>query len=458
YIITGPGEGGFRHLLLNNINLEEKVIAVKNPPFSGIPFPYDKDDFKGLKNRFIYYESSRGCAFKCTYCLSSRPDEVIENRAMGQVMEELESIMANFPAQSKGHSVTKGGFIKFIDRTFNLNKTHYRQIWEFIIKNYHNRGMEFHFEIHPELLDSKDFIILDKCPPDLFRFEVGIQSVNSGVLKEINRDSQWTNIEPKIRRLLDMKNIHIHVDMIVGLPLEGLAETEKSFNEIYGLRAHHFQMGFLKVLPGTKMSSCSEQYGMEYSKNAPYSVKRTKWLSAEEIERLEQVSRLIDMLYNTHRFFATLNALEEHFTGPFELYNSLANYIGDDTGNMNRSFEVNAKLIMRFIDSELSEKRDFLIDCLRWDYCKTTSLNKYPYFLKSPLLKEVKKHGYNFISSQLSEKGTSDEDTNVDRAELKKGIFYVACSEQFRINYMDNKNSAVFLPGKSIILFNTPGL
>ena len=261
YIIVGSGEAGFRRLLEENMDLPEPVIDIRNPPFREISFPYCDTDFQDLKNRYLYYESSRGCPYQCTYCLSSRMDQKLEYRDPGMVMEELDYLMSNNP-----------DYIKFIDRTFNARPDISRQIWTYIIDNFSEQKTAFHFEINPALMTEQDMAVLKRCRPGLIQFEAGVQSTCDRTLRAIKRYTPWEKVKPVLRELISLAAIHLHVDLIAGLPCEGMEEFKSSFNEIYALGAHHFQLGLLKILPGTEMKEFADRTSYRYSVKAPYTV------------------------------------------------------------------------------------------------------------------------------------------------------------------------------------------
>jgi len=359
FIIKSRGEQGFHHLLSKKFKLKNRIIDIENTVFNEIPIPYLETDFKVLKNRYIYYESSRGCPFKCAYCISSCSDQYLELKDCKKVKDELSFIL--------GHEID---MIKFIDRTFNINKTHYIEIWKYLVSDYSRAGVKFHFEIYPALLDEADFDILSKCPDDLFQFEIGIQSVNPKTLKAVNRNDLWDRIKPKISRLIGFKKFHIHVDLISGLPYEDLKSLKYSFNEVYRLSADHFQLGILKILPGTQISIDAEKYGIKYSEHAPYQIIENRWLTLEEIKRIENIAVLVNRIYNSHGYEKTLKILEEMFSSPFDLFNRLSEFMEiNKIRIIDRKWESVADFILKFSESEYPEKKLYLLDCLRLDWC-----------------------------------------------------------------------------------------
>lgn len=294
-IIQGAGEhavsvlasSGFNVSAIKNemdLSADGKIIRIKNKPFSEIPAPYIENDFAELAHRHLYYESSRGCPFACSYCLSSREDQNAEYKSAGQTIEELSFILKHDPMT-----------VKFVDRSFNAHPERARKIWAFCAE--HRGRTAFHFEIHPLLLEDNDYELLSKVEKEKFRFEIGIQSVNQNTLEAIHRNVPWEKIEPKIKRIIGMGNIHTHLDMIAGLPFETLAGIAESFNRILSLGADHFQFGFLKVLPGTLMSEMADEYGMIFTGTPPYQVLANKWISTDEMNLLRSMEHVLDGFY-----------------------------------------------------------------------------------------------------------------------------------------------------------------
>jgi hypothetical protein len=222
--------------------------------------------------------------------------------------------------------------VKFVDRTFNADRKHSRDIWCFLIGIHGNGPTRFHFEIHPALLEEEDFEILSRCPRDLFHFEIGVQTINPEARRAIRRGGDWLSERQKIDRLVRGNRIRVHLDLIAGLPGDDLAWARRSFNELYALGPRHLQLGFLKVLPGTEMAASAPAHGIDWDPSPPYRVRETAWLTADDLDRLDRVAHLVDRLHNTGRFPETLTALEALHETPFDLYNSLGDFM-DELGS-----------------------------------------------------------------------------------------------------------------------------
>jgi radical SAM superfamily enzyme YgiQ (UPF0313 family) len=443
HIITGHGETGFRELLTGKNT--GRIIKSLNPHFSEIPFPYRKEDFSGFRQRNIYYESSRGCPFRCSYCVSSHYEQKLEYRPLEKVRNELDIIISHKPR-----------IVKFVDRTFNSKKPHYREIWKHIVQSYSAELTLFHFEIYPHLLDEDDFTFLADVPPGLFQFEAGIQSVSSPTLEAINRRETWDRIKPKLEKLISMKNIHLHVDLIIGLPFEDSLKMRESFNQVYSLKADHFQMGLLKVLKGTEIMERTGEYGIEYSPGAPYRIESTKWLTAGEVGKLLDISLLIDTLYNRHRFDTTLENLADRCESPYHLYDKLSGYINSTyEEKRSRKWEVNADRILGFIESEFPEKSDFFRDCLMYDWCMTTRLNYYPALFRNEKTKKVKKKGFRFFTDTFPRNEIDYQGVKFTRSEMKRSIFFSPETAEFREKYMNHHTALLFLKDSGEKVFFT---
>ncbi|EKD28992.1 MAG: Radical SAM protein, partial [uncultured bacterium] len=367
FIIKGKGEKGFYELLKHSCKSKRKVICLKNYPLRNLYFPYTKGDFPRYKDCYIYYESSRGCGFKCAYCLSSLKEQVLEYRPLDKVFKELDFLLNENPK-----------IIKFTDRTFNLNKKHYRAIWDYLISK--ETATVFHFEIHPFLLDESDFTILKRIPAGKFQFEIGVQSINPDTIKSVNRRDDWEKSFKNIKRLTDLKTIRMHIGLIAGLPYETFDLFKETFNKTFELNPDYFQLGFLKVLPGTLIQKKSGLWGIEYLASSNYQVLKTKWISFEELAALRKMDLLLDLIHNSRHFVKTEEYLFSYFSSPFEFYFHLSKHMKQTLDF--RDWNKMSALILDFVNVKLPERKDVILDALRWDWCYISNANYYPSHLR----------------------------------------------------------------------------
>lgn len=443
HIIIGHGEEAFRRLALNSFRNCEPVIAVPNPPFADMPMPYTREDLAALHARYVYYESSRGCPYSCTYCLSSRSDQKLELKPAGTVAGELDLILRSRPL-----------LVKFVDRTFNASRDHSRAIWSHLIDHHSGGPSAFHFEVHPHLLDEEDFTLLARAPKGLFQFEIGIQSTSSETLAAVKRTGAWEREKEALKRLISLGTIRIHCDLIAGLPFEDMASQARSFNGLYGLGPGHLQLGFLKILPGTEMMETALQYGMEYSDHAPYQVIKNRWLSGTEIVLLERIALLLDRLYNMHRFDMTLGLLAGRFESPFALFREMASFMADAGYTVTRSWEQGARFLLAFLSRRFSGESRFFLDALRWDWCAVSRSAYYPELIRPESVAEIKKRGMVFFNNHAADGAVRYNDMQFPQSDLATSLFFEAESAEFRQGQMKDGACALFLPDKRIVIYS----
>lgn len=324
YIISGEGEWTLP-LLLDSVNLKSEIpenmgICYKkhnkiilSEPYIGFcdpPSPYTEEYFENLKGRIAYIETSRGCPYRCAFCLSGR--------CGGVRFFSLEKSLENILLLSKSGSKT----IKFIDRTFNTNKERAKKIISFIIDNYGKEipsGLCFHFEIAGDILDEELISLFNSAPNGSIQLEIGLQSFNEETLKAVNRKTDTKILTKNIKKLTEPKNIHIHIDLIAGLPFENYESFKESFNKAYMLKSDMLQLGFLKILHGSDLKhNC---YETVYSNNPPYEVISTPWISENELKLLHIAEKSLDTLYSSGRFLITAEYLMEKLQlTPFDFY------------------------------------------------------------------------------------------------------------------------------------------
>lgn len=280
---------------------------------SRIPFSYDCIKLEELEHRIIYYESSRGCPFSCSYCLSSI-DKQIRFRNLDLVKEELLFFLnAGVPQ------------VKFVDRTFNCKKSHAMAIWRWIQE--HDNGVtNFHFEIAADLLGEEEMELLAGMRPGLVQLEIGVQTTNVQALEAIRRKTDIDEIRRITSRINAGRNVHQHLDLIAGLPYEGMESFQKSFDDVYSMEPEQLQLGFLKVLKGSYMEEKAPDYGLVYSSTPPYEVLSTRWLSYDRILELKTVEDMVEVHYNSRQFTCTLKALEKEFPSPYQMFLAMGEY------------------------------------------------------------------------------------------------------------------------------------
>lgn len=345
-IMIGEGECTFlelaKHYIEQNIELKDiKGIAYKwngeikvNPlrqamNLSDVPFPYE--DFDKFKNKILYYETSRGCPYSCSYCLSSI-EPGVRLRNLDLVKKELQIFLdAKVPQ------------VKFIDRTFNCNPTHAMGIWRYIHE--HDNGItNFHFEIAADILRDDEIALLNQMRPGLVQLEIGVQSTNEQTITAINRKMDFNVLTEKVNAVHRGKNIHQHLDLIAGLPYEDYESFGRSFNDVYGLRPNQLQLGFLKVLKGSPIYGEAQKDSITYRVAAPYEVLFTKWLPFDDVLRLKRVEDMVEVYYNSGQFEMAVQFLEHYFETPFSLYEALGEYY-----EKNGLFGVNHTRIARYV-------------------------------------------------------------------------------------------------------------
>lgn len=292
----------------------KELIATENREIldmDELVFPYE--NLSLFEHKIIYYESSRGCPFSCSYCLSS-VDKKLRFRSLSLVKRELQFFLDNKVPQ-----------VKFVDRTFNCKKEHAMEIWNYI-KEHDNGVTNFHFEIAADLLTENEIALISTMRPGLIQLEIGVQSTNKKTLQEIRRKTSFSEICQKVRAVAAGENVHQHLDLIAGLPYEDYESFKKSFCDVYALKPQQLQLGFLKVLKGAYMQEMAEVYGCVYKSKEPYEVLKTRWLTYGEISRLKGVEEMTEVYYNSGQFSHTLEVLEKEFPDAFTMYEAFADF------------------------------------------------------------------------------------------------------------------------------------
>ena len=431
YVIEGEGEKTYRDFIsykLGKMKIEDvrglhykkdgEVYTNERRPLMSmneIVFPYEEDE--DLNNKIVYYEASRGCPFNCKYCLSSTSHGV-RFLDIDRVLNELQYFIRK-----------KVRLVKFVDRTFNCNHKFAMAIWDFLIKA--DTDTHFHFEISADILKDEEIELLSNAPENRFQFEVGVQTTNDDVLRNINRFVNFSDIKEKVEELMSIKNIKQHLDLIAGLPGEDYESFRKSFNDVYSIRPEEFQLGFLKLLKGSSMREEADNYGMKYSPYPPYEILKTDKVSYKDILRLKKVEEMVDKYYNSQKFNYIIRYFEEKFNEPFDFYYELGTYF-ENKGYFNKNIGniEYYKVFLDFNEEILKEDNKYVNEIVKFNYLLYNKKRGLPDFLRTTIDRETEKAIKDEYRSEYSFKEYYLEKFNIDLNEyaennrIVEGDFY----------------------------------
>jgi hypothetical protein len=333
---------------------------------SKLPFLYE--DLGKFQNRIIYYESQRGCPFKCAYCLSAI-DKSVRLRDIETVKKELQYFL--------DHKVSQ---VKFIDRTFNCNAAHALTIWRYLLEN-DNGVTNFHFEIAADLMTEDELEVLKQMRPGLIQLEIGVQSTNEQTLHAINRYMSLEHLRQVVDKIHSFHNIHQHLDLIAGLPYEDYDSFVTSFNDVYAMRPQQLQLGFLKVLKGSPIEEKAEEYGIVYNSRPPYEVLYSRWIPYDDVLRLKGIEEMVELYYNSCQFTHTLPVLEKEFSSPFALYEALSQYYEEKGYYINtpaRAYRY--QVLLEFAQQKAPARSELYAQLLTFDMYLRENLKSRPAF------------------------------------------------------------------------------
>ncbi len=444
FVVSGEGEKPFYELLQyfdnkrcrstiegicykENSELKENMCGT-SISMSDIPFVYEEID--SFENKIIYYESSRGCPYSCSYCLSSSTKGV---RFLDQdrVKSDLMFFLNNKPKQ-----------VKFVDRTFNAKIEHTLMIWKFLIDN-DNGFTNFHFEISANTITDEMIELLKQARVGLFQFEIGVQSTNEKTLKEVDRALKTEQIFNTVKKVLALKNIHVHLDLIAGLPYENFTSFRNSFNETYALNPDMLQLGFLKLLRGSKLRVESEKYGIVFRDYAPYEVLKTNDISYTELEVLKGVEHMVDMYYNSSKYSNTLNYAQTLFDTPFDMYLALSSHIAESTELLASVPKQKFRTLIYDVT-----KDDIVKDLLRFDLYSQENVNNMPTELQNTKI---------ILDRNCSEQIYSDEiifNPHFSNGITKKQIIRNSRIEKFDFDVIEFIENGNIIKEDTFILFD----
>lgn len=429
------GEGGGRLEDLDGITFRRPDGSITENPWrpvldlSQVPFIYE--DLDSFANKILYYESSRGCPFRCSYCLSS-VDKCLRFRNLELVKKELQFFL--------DHRVPQ---VKFVDRTFNCKQSHSMEIWNYL--NEHDNGVtNFHFEISADLLNEEELRLIESMRPGLIQLEIGVQSTNPETIREIRRTMQFEKVAGNVCRLNGAGNVHQHLDLIAGLPHEDYESFGRSFNDVYALQPEQLQLGFLKVLKGSEMEQKREEYGLACQDGPPYEVLYTRWLPFEDVIRLKGIEEMTEAYYNSGQFVYTLKELVGEFKSPFAFYEALRDYYDSHAlTQMSHSRVTRYELLMDFITETVPGKMDYFRELLTLDYYLRENAKKRPEFAgEDTVEKEFLRH---FYDTEAEEPRYLNGYSRYDARQLRKmthveRFFHLAVEGQYLLFDYQNRS------------------
>ena len=382
-VMVGEGEKTFHDLLEFYIDGKDSLEEISGIAYrtgdkiihngwrelmdlSAIPFVYEH--LEKFENRIIYYESSRGCPFSCSYCLSSI-DKKLRFRDLELVKKELQFFL--------DHRVPQ---VKFVDRTFNCKHEHAMTIWKYILE--HDNGVtNFHFEISADLLREEEMELMSQMRPGLIQLESGVQSTNPETIRAIHRHMDLKKLEHCVNRVHSFRNIHQHLDLIAGLPYEDYDIFHQSFNDVYQMKPDQLQLGFLKVLKGSLMQKEAEGYGIVYKEKEPYEVLSTNWLTYGEVLKLKMVESMVEVYYNSGQFWHTLEYLVPLEKDAFTFYEKLGSfYEKKGYSEISHSRMRRYEILLEYLKEETDVSAEVAAQKMLYDLYLREKLKKRPAF------------------------------------------------------------------------------
>lgn len=428
-ILIGEGERVFFNFLTKESDKVMGLVYRKNDEiyFNGqekiiedldiIPFPYENEELEE-KTKIFYYESSRGCPFNCSYCMSSI-DRTVRYYSVDRVKKDLK-IFLNSPIK----------LLKFVDRTFNLKKERYMEIWKFLLENY-REGITFHFEINANIFDDETLDFLERIPKGYFQFEIGVQTINPETMKSINRNNILDRLAHNIERI--NKNIHLHLDLIAGLPYETYEIFKRSFDYVHKLKPEMIQLGFLKLLSGTQMYNEIEKYGYSYFSKPPYEVFLNKFITFAEMIKLKNFEKILDYYYNSEKFNMSVNyIIKRYYKSSFDFYEEIADYY-ERKGYLKVSHKEIAlfNILHDFYIKKGFEDLKTFQEYLKFDFIMLGKPGFYPEWLSSR--KDSELH-----NSIIKEKGFKSVREGHKNSELELFSFNIFSGDKEEINIFFN--------------------
>ena len=445
FVLVGEGEESFPSLLTalsNNQSGLPKVFPdgsyqlIKN--LDNIKSPYRETEMlKSIGSRIVYFESSRGCPFSCSYCILSTFDGV-RYFSIDGVKKDLDAIMNSDVRQ-----------VKFVDRTFNCNKQRAKEIFEFIMSS--GSKLNFHFEVAADLFDDTILELLSKAPKGLIQFEIGIQSANGKTLDAVNRATDLEKLFYNVKKILSFGNIHVHLDLIAGLPFEDYKTFQDSFNQVYALKPHQLQLGFLKLLKGSKIRSDEALYNYEYRNFPPYEVLCNDFITFDEISELKGIEDIFDKYYNSGRFGKTVDfVLRKKYESSFDFYRELYIYTKANSNQGALSGKALYTNMLHFLKTKFaSNEMELINELLKFDFLKGDNRNTLPEGTHRILREDFRDRCFEFLRSEDNIEKYLPEFTHMPAKQIIKNVHF----ELFSYNVLaEDLDYAV--KAETVVLFN----
>jgi len=443
-VLYGEGEKTFSQLMqaleqgedwtgLSGITWRSGQSIFQNPPqlpldLSQLPFPYEAQ-LIAQKDQIKYYESSRGCPYQCQYCLSSI-EKGVRMAPLDKVFSELRLFIDAKVRQ-----------VKFVDRTFNCDRKRALSIWKFLSEN-DNGVTNFHFEITAELLDEEALAFLSTVRPELFQFEIGVQSTNPETLLAIRRQNDWEKLCKTVNTVKSFRNIHQHLDLIAGLPFEDYDSFHKSFNDVYSLQPEQFQLGFLKLLKGAGLFRDREKYGLTARDYPPFEILSTPALPYEDVLRLKAVEEMVEQYYNSGRFVHTLRWLFTRMDDPFLFYQQLGDrYVENRLHLSSQSLESAYSFFYEFAASLPYVNGETLAQYLKLDYCLHQRPKRFPAWYPGPDAVRLRRDCIAFLTEEENRQRYLPQQKEPDPQKLYKLCWF----EPFSFDILSREDSPCVL-------------
>lgn len=396
-IMRGEGEKTFLEWLnsdsdnILSMTYRDGENIVENPLRSPIenldilPFPYTEEDIEKNKNKLIYYESSRGCPFSCSYCMSST-SKGVRFKSLEKTEHELMFFIRH-----------KVPIVKFVDRTFNADKKRTYELMKFLIDNADKTT--FHFEIAADLINDDILGLLKTAPPNLFQLEIGVQSTNERTINAIDRKTDFERIKKTVAAIKKIGGIHMHLDLIAGLPYEDINSFKQSFDDVFSLEPDVLQLGFLKLLRGTKIRVNEEKYGYKYTKKPPYEVICNDFMSYEDILFLKGFEDIFEKYYNSKIFRNSMRYLLKKYQSPFKLFEDIYTYF-----KKNELFDVSLSRNTLYEQLALIYSEPLFLDILKLDYFENNQNPSTPKWANKPFDKSLLSYRFEVLNEDFIEK------------------------------------------------------